>query len=273
MHHYRRNLGDYAKKTGRLSMLQHGAYNLLIDACYDRERFPTKEEAIDWAWASTADEVEAVEFVLRRFFDLQDDGTYMQKRVAEEIGLYRDHCDKQKQNGKKGGRPRKPKPLDKKPTGFTKEASAKPSDSGGLPEKPKKTLTDNQLTTNQEPIENTCAELGSSPPSVHVDPVVISLPTNKHGTSGEEFLVTASQADEFQSLYPAVAVDQELRGMRAWLINNSKKRKTLGGMPTFINSWLAREQNKGGRSAPVAAPARTRHTSIQDDLTDTSWAH
>ena len=46
MHYYKRNLGDYAKKAGRLSMLQHGSYTLLIDACYDREQFPTLEEAI-----------------------------------------------------------------------------------------------------------------------------------------------------------------------------------------------------------------------------------
>jgi uncharacterized protein YdaU (DUF1376 family) len=70
MHYYKRNLGDYAKKAGKLSMLQHGAYTVLIDACYDREQFPTMEEAIDWAWASTAQEVEAVEFVLRKFFKL-----------------------------------------------------------------------------------------------------------------------------------------------------------------------------------------------------------
>ena len=68
MHYYKRNLGDYAKKAGRLSMLQHGAYTLLIDACYDREQFPTLDDAIDWAWASSAAEIEAVEFVLRKFF-------------------------------------------------------------------------------------------------------------------------------------------------------------------------------------------------------------
>lgn len=87
MHYYKRNLGDYAKKAGRLSMLQHGAYTLLIDACYDREQFPTIEEAIDWAWASSAAEIEAVEFVLRKFFVLED-GRYVQKRIQEEVDAY-----------------------------------------------------------------------------------------------------------------------------------------------------------------------------------------
>ena len=64
MHYYKRNLGDYAKKAGRLSMLQHGAYTVLLDTCYDREQFPTLEEAIDWAWASTEAEIEAVKLTL-----------------------------------------------------------------------------------------------------------------------------------------------------------------------------------------------------------------
>ena len=88
MHYYKRNLGDYAKKAGRLSMLQHGAYTLLIDACYDREQFPTMQDAIDWTWASSAAEIEAVEFVLRKFFVLTD-GVYVQNRIQQEIAAYR----------------------------------------------------------------------------------------------------------------------------------------------------------------------------------------
>lgn len=88
MHYYKRNLGDYAKKAGRLSMLQHGSYTLLIDACYDREQFPTMEEAIEWTWASTTEEIEAVQFVLRKFFMLEN-GVYIQTRIQEELAEYR----------------------------------------------------------------------------------------------------------------------------------------------------------------------------------------
>lgn len=87
MHYYKRNLGDYAKKTGRLSMLEHGAYTLLIDACYDRERFPTRGEAIDWCWARTPEEIAAVDFVLSRFFTLDGDA-HVQNRIREEITAY-----------------------------------------------------------------------------------------------------------------------------------------------------------------------------------------
>jgi len=95
MHWYKKNIGDYAKKTQRLNMLQHGAYNQLIDACYDREKFPTLEEAIDWVWASSDEEIAAVKYILNRFFDLHD-GVYFQSRVAEEIEAYHAKAEKNK---------------------------------------------------------------------------------------------------------------------------------------------------------------------------------
>jgi len=96
MHYYKRNLGDYAKKCGRLTMLQHGAYTLLIDSCYDREKFPTLEEAIEWTWASTEAEVEAVKFVLSRFFNLDKDGQYVQDRILQELLEYHEKADTNK---------------------------------------------------------------------------------------------------------------------------------------------------------------------------------
>lgn len=96
MHYYKRNLGDYAKKAGRLTMLQHGAYTLLIDSCYDREVFPTLEQAIEWTWASTEAEVEAVKFVLSRFFTLDKDGQYVQDRILEELLHYHKNADTNK---------------------------------------------------------------------------------------------------------------------------------------------------------------------------------
>lgn len=89
MHYYKRNLGDYAKKAGRLSMLEHGAYTLLMDAIYDREIFPTLEEALDWAWARDDAEVAAVKFVLSKFFELQEDGRYVQNRIQDELDSYK----------------------------------------------------------------------------------------------------------------------------------------------------------------------------------------
>jgi len=88
MHYYKRNIGDYAKKAGRLSMLEHGAYTLLIDSCYDRERFPTRSDAIAWLCAKSDDEVRAIEYILSNFFTLEGE-FYVQKRIQEEIENFR----------------------------------------------------------------------------------------------------------------------------------------------------------------------------------------
>lgn len=69
-------------------MLEHGAYTLLLDAYYDRERPPTKEEALAWTWARNDEETAAVEFVLSRFFEI-DGNVYRQRRVDEEIDKYK----------------------------------------------------------------------------------------------------------------------------------------------------------------------------------------
>ena len=68
-----------------------------------------------------------------------------------------------------------------------------------------------------------------------------SLPLN----TGEEYPIFGEQIENWQSLYPAVNVMQELRGMRGWLEANPAKRKTKSGINRFINGWLAREQNRG----------------------------
>ncbi len=50
----------------------------------------------------------------------------------------------------------------------------------------------------------------------------------------------------WRDTYPAVDVEQELRKMVAWSHSNPTKRKTRRGVDRFINSWLAREQDRGG---------------------------
>lgn len=87
MHYFKRNIGDYHKKAGRLSMLEHGSYTLLLDACYDRERFPSMDDALEWTWARSDEEIAAVKFVLSKFFTLVD-GLYVQQRVQDEIDAY-----------------------------------------------------------------------------------------------------------------------------------------------------------------------------------------
>ena len=138
MHYYKRHLGDYAKKAGRLSMLEHGAYTLLIDSCYDRERFPTKEEAIKWCWARSGEEVAAVEFVLDQFFEFDGD-RYTQTRIQEEIDSYHEKANTNKRIALEREEQRRSKRTRTEHEPCTDEHEPPPN------HKP--------LTTNQEPKE------------------------------------------------------------------------------------------------------------------------
>ncbi len=93
MNYYKKHLGDYAKKTGHLTPLEHGVYGLIIDGYYDREQGPTLIEATKWARARTEDEKSAVLAVLDEFFTIGEDGRYTQKRIEEELSAYQVKAD------------------------------------------------------------------------------------------------------------------------------------------------------------------------------------
>ena len=79
---------------------------------------------------------------------------------------------------------------------------------------------------------------------------VVELPLNDSSTYG----VTQSEIGEYEKLYPAVNVEQELRNMRGWCMANPQKRKTRNGIRRFIVGWLARVQDKGGSAVSVKQP-------------------
>ena len=96
------------------------------------------------------------------------------------------------------------------------------------------TNTDTNIDTE---INNTCSELKKSPS----EPVLISIPLN----DGTYRNVVQSEINNWQQLYPAVDIMQQLRNMVGWSESNPKKRKTKLGINRFINSWLSRAQDKG----------------------------
>lgn len=96
MHYYKRHIGDYAKKAGHLSPLEHGVYNLIIDSYYDREQAPTLLEAMRWARARSEDEKAAVLAVLDEFFTMEGD-RYIQNRIEDELIGYQEKAETNRQ--------------------------------------------------------------------------------------------------------------------------------------------------------------------------------
>ncbi|MCH8180234.1 MAG: YdaU family protein [Proteobacteria bacterium] len=121
MNYYEHHLGDYAKDTAHLSMLEHGAYRLLLDRYYSTEEGIPAAQAHRVARARSKEERDAVDTVLQEFFTLQD-GVWVNGRAEEEILKAQAKINAAQTNGKKGGRPRKngnPGETQQKPSGFS----------------------------------------------------------------------------------------------------------------------------------------------------------
>ena len=91
----------------------------------------------------------------------------------------------------------------------------------------------------------------SSEPKAASEPPVITLKLN----DGSEYPFYQNDVSSYMNTYPAVDIMQQFREMKKWCEDNPSRRKTKAGIKRFVNSWLAREQDKyhpavGQRSSP-----------------------
>lgn len=113
---YAHNIADYDSKTASLSIIQHGAYRLLMDHYY-RTGGPLEANASDLLRVCRAvDEAEraAVLWVLAKFF-VERDGFYHLDRADEEIERREAISQKRAAAGQKGGSQPKSKRAAKAP--------------------------------------------------------------------------------------------------------------------------------------------------------------
>jgi len=107
MHYYKFNIADYRKDTGHLSTIEHGIYRQLIDWYYlDEQPIPEETQVVIRRLRLGSDEVNFLRNVLDDFFVLGKTG-YTHKRIEVEIKDYQEQVEKNKNNGKLGGRPKK----------------------------------------------------------------------------------------------------------------------------------------------------------------------
>ena len=85
MNYYPRHIGDYAKDAGWLSMLEHGAYCLLLDAYYAHERPIQPDEVFSITKAVSGPERKAADKVLKKFFVYDVTRGWTHKRCDREI--------------------------------------------------------------------------------------------------------------------------------------------------------------------------------------------
>ena len=135
MQYYQFHIGDYTTATVHLQPLEDLAYRRLIDFYYMKEApIPTD---IPWVSRRLRLGSDEIEYVLNEFFTLTDNG-WENERCNADIKAFNAYKEKQRANGKKGGRPQK---NPKKPTANPPKTQVKP----------KKSLTSNHKpeTNNQ----------------------------------------------------------------------------------------------------------------------------
>ena len=99
MHYYSLHVGDYTKDTVGLSLIEHGAYVLLMNWAYANERpLPLEMERLfRICSAIKKEDKKAVEIVVNQFFQKETDG-YTHKRIITEIRKFYKKSDAGKAN-------------------------------------------------------------------------------------------------------------------------------------------------------------------------------
>lgn len=150
MHYYEFNIGDYRRRTTHLTPIEHYIYRTLLDWYFlDEKPLKANMDYLLRILALPKRNKEQVQNVLNDFF-IEVDGFYHNKRVDEMLQGY--HANRE--NGKKGGRPKK---SDDNPNKNDVQTDDNPSESDTKPnENPNETQIkpNEKATINQEPITN-----------------------------------------------------------------------------------------------------------------------
>ena len=126
MHYYQFNIGDYAKSTKHLTLLEDLAYRRLLDIYYDTEK-PLNSNVKQLARiAGMSAHTDEITNVLADFFNETEEG-FTQKKAACEIEAYQAKAGTARVNGKLGGRPKKTQPEPKETQSVN---SANPDETG-----------------------------------------------------------------------------------------------------------------------------------------------
>lgn len=99
--------GDYLRDTRHLTPLKHGIYLMLLMHCWDQKGpLPRDEqECAGIANCRSADEVDALRYVLSRYFTLMEDGWY-NKRMQLEVERAESISTKREDAGRRGANER-----------------------------------------------------------------------------------------------------------------------------------------------------------------------
>ena len=168
----------------------------------------------------------------------------LRSQINRDDATHDEYIEKQRENGKRGGRPQKTDPENKNPKNPTLKKQ-NPKNPTLKKQNPKNLDIDIDMDIDIDTDVDIDIDGEDSAEPETVSPPIISLPLN----DGSFYPISQEQCHEWAGLYPAVDVIQQLRGMVGWLNANPSRRKTKRGINAFVNRWLSKEQDKGGSRA------------------------
>jgi uncharacterized protein YdaU (DUF1376 family) len=106
VNYFEMHVNDYQRKTAHLSLVEHGAYFLMLQANYASERPLPSDKKVLYRLlrAESKQEKAAIDSVVRQFWVQTEEGL-INRRASEKIVEYREWVEKQRANGKRRGKP------------------------------------------------------------------------------------------------------------------------------------------------------------------------
>lgn len=217
MHYYKFNIKAWTRETAHLTLEEEGVYRRLLDFYYDSESpIPVETKSVIRRLRLAGHE-DAVETILSEFFVLGSDG-YRQSYCDDVIAAYHSKAEANRANGRKGGRPEKPK---ENPVG----SENKPTDN----------LNKELLITNQE-LE--------TPP---LSPAGGKTKASRKCRIPDQFLLTKEMREWAQDAVPAVNLKTETENFcDYWRGQGGTKADWVATWRTWMRKAQADTQ-RGGR--------------------------
>lgn len=244
---YKHHIGDYASSTAHLSLVEHGAYLLMLQHYYATEQ-PLPLDAGTIARIIRANgktENAAIESVLRQFWHKTPEG-YIQHRAAKEMDRASLQRETNREIGKRGGRPIT---RDKK---ITDSVSEKITDSV-IDSVPEREPNDNPSQTPDSRLQTPDVNLTPPPGGGAAKP-----PTPKRAAQiAPDFRPNANGVTYAEQRRVALAI--ELESFRNW---HTAKGTTMKDWQAAWRTWCDKAVEFGRANGARASPQRTE--SIHD---------
>ena len=225
MNYYSHHIGDFRSATSHMDRLERALYREMLDIYYDNEApLPLEKATIYRKTAARSEEDRAaVDALLSEFFTQESDG-YHNKRADKEIAAYHAKADVSRENGKLGGRPRKPIEELENPEITKQVITDNPGQSHAK--------ADRKATSNQEPVTSNQTN---------------SKAVQRGSRLPADWFPTVSDIEYFQNKRPELALDAIAEGFRDYWLGSGKVKADWAAT---WRVWVQNQKGPPSRAAP-----------------------